>query len=117
MTLRLTPQVLSGAYTYLRATQPFSRWNLPAAEGVRFRVTKAKDYCGQCEVIDPGVEYRICISSEHYGYHPGLLITMAHEMVHLSIFRTGRRDSSHGASFKKRAARVCRIHGFDPKDF
>jgi hypothetical protein len=47
------------------------------------------------------------------------MAVMAHEMVHLH-----QRDvcmetpgAQHNAAFNKLAAKVCRLHGFDPKLF
>ena len=41
---------------------------------------------------------------------------MAHEMVHAKCDAEGVR-AEHGAEFKRRAALVCKYHGFDPKTF
>jgi hypothetical protein len=43
---------------------------------------------------------------------------MAHEMIHLHQRVTGMENSAqHNAAFRKLAAHVCRLHGFDPKAF
>jgi len=44
--LTLTPEMLEGAYEYLRVSPPFSRWGLPHADHVMFRVLGAKDRFG-----------------------------------------------------------------------
>jgi len=43
---------------------------------------------------------------------------MAHEMVHLYIWRKGSKDrAEHGAEFKKLARLVCKHHGFEEATF
>jgi hypothetical protein len=46
----------------------------------------------------------------------GLLAVRGHEMIHLRQHLTGDREH-HGPRFRRIAARVCAIHGFDPKTF
>jgi hypothetical protein len=44
--LTLTPEMLEGAYEYLRVSPPFCHWGLPHADHVSFRVLGAKDRFG-----------------------------------------------------------------------
>ena len=44
--LTLTPEMLEGAYEYLRVSPPFAAWGLPHADHVSFRVMGAKDRYG-----------------------------------------------------------------------
>lgn len=113
--LHLTPEMLRASYEYLRATPPFRRWGLPPADEIEFHVTRHKDKAGECE-SSGGQEPVIRISSQLIGWTQSLMETMAHEMIHLHLDRRGER-ASHGASFKRTAAQVCRRHGFDPKLF
>jgi predicted SprT family Zn-dependent metalloprotease len=47
-----------------------------------------------------------------------LMATMAHEMIHLHQHEAGRcTRGHHNAQFRRIAARVCRVHGFDPEGF
>jgi predicted SprT family Zn-dependent metalloprotease len=41
---------------------------------------------------------------------------IAHEMIHLRQHLTNDREH-HGPRFRRMRARVCAIHGFDPKTF
>lgn len=114
MTLPLTPEILRGAYEYLRATPPFSRWKLPPGSKVRFKVVRGRDAQGWHDV--DGDRHIIAISKDHVGHTIRLVTVMAHEMVHVTQHIRGmRRD--HGARFDKLGGRVCRYHGFDPKEF
>ena len=115
MSLSLTPDILEAAYEFLRTTPPFKAWKLPHADAVAFHVTRSADCYGEFESGDPP---SIHISDRIVGHTQTLLVTLAHEMIHLHHFRNGgRSDIEHGGSFRKDAARVCRTHGWDIKAF
>jgi hypothetical protein len=118
--LHLTPEMLENAYEYLRATLPFRRMNLPHADNLFFRVMGARDRFGHfkgrikddSDINEIGVSQRI-VHSTHM-----LMATMAHEMIHLYQHEKGGCTRGvHNAQFKRVAARVCRIHGFDLETF
>jgi hypothetical protein len=114
MTLRLTPDMLAAAYDFLCTTDPFWRWRLPESDELGFYVvrdaTLSADF-GMCEGMP-----RIRVSEVHNGHTGTLLATLGHEMIHLRQHLTGDREH-HGPRFKRMAARVCAVHGFDPKIF
>lgn len=117
--LPLTPEVLAAAYDYLASTEPFARWNLPDSDDVTFRVTKARDKFARY-VWDGG--HTIEVSSVSVGHTATLLEKMSHELVHVHLRQTGMESKSsdpnvHNMPFRKLAAQVCRVHGFDPKAF
>ena len=117
--LTLTPEMLEGAYEYLRVSPPFSRWGLPHADHVMFRVLGAKDRFGHFRGRhkkasgDDGFS-EIAISAGLVRSTDLLLSTMAHEMIHLYQDETGTARGHHNPKFLKLAKRVCAIHGFDP---
>lgn len=113
--IHLTPEILRAAYEYLRATPPFNRWRLPAADEVEFHVTRHKDRTGDCETAG-GQEPIIRISAALVGWTSSLMATMAHELVHLYLDRKGVR-AHHGREFQRCARLVCKRHGFDPRLF
>ena len=116
MTLRLTPAMLEAAYEYLRSTPPFRGWRLPHADDVEFRVLNTKDYMALWE--KNGTQHRISISDSRVGHTHTLMVAMAHEMVHIRQDRDGTEDKQdHNDAFRKHARRICRVHGFDPKEF
>jgi predicted SprT family Zn-dependent metalloprotease len=45
-----------------------------------------------------------------------MLSVSGHEMIHLRQHLIGDREH-HGPRFQRMAARVCAVHGFDPKIF
>jgi hypothetical protein len=114
MTLRLTPDMLAAGYDFLRATLPFSKWRLPESDDLGFHVVRDSSLSA-----DFGVERDIPfirVSEASNGHTSTLLASLAHEMIHLRQHLTGDREL-HGPRFKRMAARVCAIHGFDPKIF
>lgn len=117
MALRLTPENLPAAYEYLRACEPFSAWKLPHADDLEFRVTRHKDRFGHFDDKDGKKKFPdISISEVHVKTTATLMETMSHELIHLKDYLDGK-PISHGVAFKRRAARVCKAHGFDPKVF
>lgn len=120
MPLTLNPEMLDAAYSFLRLTPPFDRWGLPLPGMVKFEVIRSGDYLGW--FISPNDEHdfwpRIQISDRCVGHTDTLLRTMAHEMIHAHQWYTKKDTRSlHNADFRKRAARVCAAHGWDPKLF
>lgn len=116
MTLPLSTETLRAAYDYLATTPPFSRWNMPDSEDVRFRVTRHKDRYGH--YIRVGGKHEIVISASHVGRTEKLIEVMAHEMVHLHQAEACMETpSQHNMAFRRLAAAVCKAHGFDEKVF
>ena len=120
--LTLTPEMLENAYEYLRVSPPFSRWNLPHADQVSFRVMGTKDRFGHFRGRhrktrgDDGFS-EIAISAGMVRSSDVLIATMAHEMIHLYQDETGTARGHHNPKFHKLAKRVCTLHGFDPENF
>lgn len=117
--LSLNPEVLAAAYDYLVATQPFAGWNLPDSDDVKFRVVRSRKMFAQY-VYDGS--HTIEVSSATVGHTKTLMETMAHEILHMHLRLTGMESRSksedvHNMPFRKLAAKVCQIHGFDPKAF
>lgn len=115
MTLRLTPDILRGAFDFLKTTPPFSRWRLPESDDIEFHVGRAKDCLGHYEGGETA-EHRIAVHETGVGFTITLLEVMAHEIIHLRLANT-KDCRGHGAAFKRLARLVCKYHGFDPKRF
>jgi hypothetical protein len=117
MALPLTREMLEQAYEYLCVTPPFNKWNLPHGEDIAFRVVRSRDMLGWYSRLRGG-QHIIALSTNCIGRTDSLMATMAHEMIHLHQAAVGMETPSHhNTAFKKLAARVCAIHGFDPKLF
>lgn len=120
--LRLTPEMLEGAYEYLRASPPFCRWNLPEADHISFRVMGTRDrfghFRGRHKKASGADDFsEIAISAGMVRSSDLLIATMAHEMIHLYQDETGTARGHHNPAFLKLAKRVCDIHGFDLESF
>lgn len=118
--LRITPDILAASYTFLRVTPPFSGMKLPEADDVEFRVTRRHDEFGRYQWT--GERHRISLSEKTIGSTFKLFQIMAHEMDHLSLEQDGLESyaggmNSHNKHFRARAARICKIHGWDAKAF
>ena len=116
MTLPLTPDMLHGAYEYLRTTPPFKGWRLPDADEVEFNITTSKDTMGSHQTYTADNSHIVSVSGTLVGHSLTLLVTVAHEMVHMRQWRL-RKRCDHGPEFVRLAARVCKYHGFDPRGF
>ena len=116
MSLRLSPEMLAAAYEFIRASQPFKGWKLPEADAVQFTVNAHKYWFGSHQ---GGPTCHISISESTVGHTATLIRVMAHEAIHLHQYQAGleSRSTHHNADFRRRAALVCREHGFDEKAF
>jgi hypothetical protein len=118
--LRITPETLTAAYEFLRALPPFAGMKLPPADEVEFRITRRTDEFGRYQWM--GKRHRISISEKSSGNADTLLKSMAHEMNHLSLEQDGLEsyrggENTHNKHFKARAARICKVYGWDAKAF
>ena len=118
--LPLTPEALAAAYEYLKSCPPCSRWNLPEAEDVVFKVSRRSTEFGRYQKV--GDKHTISMSAKSIGTTETLMRYLAHECIHLHLEATGMESKggnldTHNAAFRKFAAQVCRVHGFDPKAF
>lgn len=113
--MRLTPENVRAAYKLLCVCEPFSKWNMPDADDVKFRVGKTRA-CYGWHVSQRDGPHTIMVSSGCVSHVSTLVEVMAHEMVHLYQAHHGLADRrSHGPAFKKLVARVARELGIDPK--
>jgi hypothetical protein len=120
MTLPLSPEILAAAYDYLLTTPPFSNWNLPDSEEASFKLSRRKKEFGRYQLIEG--RHTITASIHSIAHTYTLMRFMAHEMVHLHLQIMGWESRSqseevHNAAFGKFAAQICKVHGFDPKEF
>jgi hypothetical protein len=120
--LKLTPQMLVGAYEYLRESPPFRQWRLPDSDQVSFRILGVKDRFGHFRgrhrrARDADGFSEIAISAHLVDSTELLMATMAHEMIHLYQDETGAARGHHNPQFRRLAKRVCAAHGFTFVDF
>lgn len=119
MTLPLTKDILAATYGLLAVTPPFRDWNLPESDDVLFKVGRFRTHCAHYQWT--GTRHSITVSSNSIGHTDTLLRKMAHEMIHLHLEELGmdRRGTAntHSGAFRRLAAEVCAVHGFDLKVF
>jgi len=118
----LTVDAMRAAYAYLAETEPFKDWNLHDAEDVEFKVTRIARVYGETHttVRDDGkFEFTIDLSGVKHTHTASIMVTMAHEMVHVHQRHNciNLTNKAHGADFHALAAEVCTAHGFDPGQF
>lgn len=113
--MHLTPDILEATYDWLRALPPFRRWKLPPGEEVEFHVIDTDKQMG--DALTRGSYCRIRASSSKIGHLDTLVKLVAHEMCHLRADRQGEEEEEHGPLWRRAADQVCRLHGFDPKEF
>jgi hypothetical protein len=130
--MRLNPEVLEDTYNFLKCMPPFKSKNLYDADDVVFRVTRHRDCHG---LFDDGKKKAksktkeklgstgkpmpiISISEIHVKTPYQLLETMAHEMVHMTLYVRGHSKwDAHGPSFQAFAKRICAAFGFKLEEF
>lgn len=119
MSFKLSPELLAATYASLRLCAPFSRWKLPLTADMDFRVTRHADRFGHYTRYMRTDHHIIAASQKHCTTYGAMVETMAHEMIHLAqaIHKTEPRKPGHNADFRKRAARVCSLLGFEIATF
>lgn len=119
--MRLTPELLSAGYDFLRQAEPFDGWNLPEPEDVKFQVSaNTADYGATWR--DDGERVVICLSSRMHARHVAVLATLAHEMIHVHLRQVGGKTKRgwhrHGKTWRAFAKQVLdRFPEFDPITF
>jgi len=93
---------------------------MPEGEDVKFIVGKFGGTFAQYQW--DGNRHTVSFSEKAIGHSYTLLVVLSHEMIHMHLEETGMESTSprasvHNAAFRKLAAQVCRVHGFDPKAF
>jgi len=112
----LSPSSLRACYAFLRECPPFSAWKLPQPEFVVFKVARTKQLRGWYVYHRGG--HTINISAGTISHTSHLVMTMAHEMIHLHLKQSGGdRGGEHNSTFNRLARRVCAEHGWDPMLF
>ena len=109
MSLKLTSEMLRAAYNYLDFCPPFDHWNLPDGEEITFLVTRTHDYGG---FKSEGPARHIAVSQKRNITTLTVLMTMAHEMIHVYQHTHGL-EIKDDKTFGLLADKVCKLHGFD----
>lgn len=120
MALRITPDMMVEAYNFLKTTPPFSGWKLPDSDEVGFHVVPDPNTSADF-VIEGDNSMHIRVSSAIPIHANTLLMLVAHELIHMyqSMHKLAKNKSAlmHNADFKRRAKRICAVHGWDESLF
>ena len=115
MSFPLRPEHLAHMYDMLKQLPPFSEWKIPDSDDIVFKTPARRDVCGEFQEGEP---HTITVSVAMHSHLFTILLTLAHEMVHLAqtVKKTDNK-AQHNADFRKRAKRVCSLNGWDYKAF
>jgi len=114
--MKLNSEVVKHLYASLYCIYPFTKWKMPLPEEIDFVVTTDPELMGTY-LYDTGEDYEhtITISSGRCGHYYTLLITLCHEMIHMSFHRQkGDKWAQHGKAFRTRCKLVGHELGLDP---
>lgn len=115
MSFPLDPRHVAAMYDCLRVLPPFDKYKLPESDAIEFRTPARTDVFG--EFLD-GTPPVITISSARHAHTFTIILTVAHEMLHLIQARNKTDNKSqHNAEFRRLAKRVCSLNGWDYKAF
>lgn len=112
--MRLSSSILRNFYSSLYLCDPFIKWNLPLPEEIRFKVVDDMDTLGTYlhDPSDDEYQHTITISRARCAFLSTVLSTLAHEMIHLSRYRTDKWNY-HDKMFRARATKVGKELGLD----
>jgi Zn-dependent peptidase ImmA (M78 family) len=112
--LALTERHVRAVYTALAMLPPFSKWRMPDEYRIELGVSKSNRAYGLYD-SDP---HSITISKIQCKHFSDVIMTMAHEMVHLYLERCGDPDhSNHEGRWSETAAEVCTQFGWQTESF
>jgi hypothetical protein len=115
MRLRLTPAIVGLHYEALIHTPPFDKWNLPPAEDITFKVFRKPLHYGYYTRDKRSFTGLVIGIGPKVGHLSTLHGTLGHEIIHLHLDRLGWGGGvEHNSAFRKLAAQVAKIQGFDP---
>ena len=105
-------------YAMLREWPPYSSWNLPSAESVKFHICKTPRWHAAWWLDVKGTHH-IEVSEKKHGHLDSLIASIAHEMIHVrqKVAKTETANTEHNAEFHRIAKRVCKRLGFDLGQF
>lgn len=112
MSTWITDKTIKSMYSLLRSMPPFNKWNLPPAYKLKFRVIHDFDLLGEMDVHKLVMK----IGTKHQEHFESVLTTVAHEMVHLSLYIDGCASfNQHRKPFRMKTAQIGDLYGFDRK--
>jgi hypothetical protein len=114
--MNITPAMLRNLYATIYCCHPFTKWNMPLPEEIKFEVIEDPSAYAYY-TYDEGEEYahKIQISRALCGHFMTVLRSLCHEAVHMSRWAHSReRWNHHDKVFKMRCKAVADEFGLDP---
>jgi len=109
----ITDKTVKAIYIMLRKLPPFNKWELPPASKIKFKVIQDYKFMGELDVKP----YRMKFGSNHQEHFETIVTTIAHEMIHLSLYLEGVPSYNiHTRKFKEKAHEIGVLFGFDRKN-
>lgn len=111
--MKLTPKILENLYMCMASCHPMRNWDLPAPELIQFKVTREVDAMATYR-YDESLDkpHIITISRLKNEFFETIQRSLAHEICHMSFWKTGAWDK-HGKAFRTRTRAVAREYGWD----
>jgi hypothetical protein len=108
----ITDQTVKAIYVMLRKLPPFNQWGLPPASKIKFKAIENYKLMGEMNVKP----FKMNIGTNHHDHFVTFVTTVAHEMIHLSLYLEGVPSyNTHGRKFKEKSHQVGSLYGFDRK--
>ena len=111
--MKLTPSIIRNLYSAIYCCHPFTKWNMPLPEEIKWVVDNDETIMGSY-LYDDGEkwEHTITISSAKCGHLYTVIRVLCHECIHMSRHKT-HRWTHHDKEFRRRAAVISKEMGFD----
>ena len=114
--ISVTAESIRGVYVMLSKMMPFKRWAVAPVEQVLFVATNSKEVYGEYTPDDDDFHI-IRISGAKHGHLDTMIKTVAHEMIHMVLYRRRNKEwAEHDATFSAMAEQVCKYLGYDPRE-
>ena len=112
MSAIITEQSVKMIYSMLRKLPPFDSWGLPPAYKIKFKVLEDFKFMGELQVKP----YKMTFGTKYQEHFETIVTTVAHEMIHLSLYLEGVPSyDQHRRLFKQKAKEIGSLYGFDSK--
>tara|TARA_R110000822_G_scaffold263048_5_gene387389 strand:+ start:119 stop:472 length:354 start_codon:yes stop_codon:yes gene_type:complete len=114
--MKITPDILENMYATIYCCYPYTKWNMPLPEQIKFEVSDDPTVHGTY-IYDDGekFEHIITISRATCGHFMTVFRTLAHEAVHMSRWNhVGEKWLHHDKVFRQRCKMVANELGLDP---
>jgi hypothetical protein len=117
--IHLTPEIVEAAYNLLKEAAPFKGWNLPDADDIEFVILRTRKHWADYSFEGKPSTGRhiIRLSHKKHSHLDTVLMSVAHEILHMMQQLQNVKESQHGDYWQQLADEVCELHGWDRMAF